>query len=175
MNLLEIIDLKTHFPTPNGLVRAVDRIDLSIREKETFGLIGETGCGKTVLGLTIMRLLSPTATVGGEIIYKEKNLLEVSEAEMREIRGEEIAMILQNPTTSLNPVLRVGKQIAEAIRCHRGLLSAAIRSESGAEGKKRILLKGETPSPIDVPVGCRFHTRLSAKRRAVHGRGAGTC
>lgn len=121
MSLLEIIDLKTHFPTPDGLVRAVDRIDLSIREKETFGLIGETGCGKTVLGLTIMRLLPPTATVGGEIIYKGKNLLEVDEAEMREVRGEEIAMILQNPTTSLNPVLKVGDQIAEAIRLHQGL------------------------------------------------------
>ncbi len=121
MNLLEIVNLKTHFPTPDGIVRAVDRIDLSIREKETFGLVGETGCGKTVLGLTIMRLLSPTTTVGGEIIYKGKNLLEVSEAKMREIRGEEIAMILQNPTTSLNPVLRVGEQIAEAIRLHQGL------------------------------------------------------
>ena len=121
MNIIEIVNLKTNFPTTDGVVRAVDRIDLSIREKETFGLIGETGCGKTVLGLTIMRLLPPTATVGGEIIYKEMNLLEVSEAEMRMIRGEEIAMILQNPTTSLNPVLRVGEQIAEAIRLHQGL------------------------------------------------------
>jgi peptide/nickel transport system ATP-binding protein len=121
MNLLEIIDLKTHFPTPDGIVRAVDKIDLSIREKETFGLIGETGCGKTVLGLSIMRLLQPTTMVEGKITYRGKNLLEVSEAEMREIRGEEIAMILQNPTTSLNPVLRVGEQIAEAIRLHQGL------------------------------------------------------
>ncbi|HIE31219.1 MAG TPA: ABC transporter ATP-binding protein [Methanosarcinales archaeon] len=116
-----MINLKTHFPTPDGIVRAVDRIDLSIREKETFGLIGETGCGKTVLGLTIMRLLPPSAAVEGKIIYKGKNLLEVSEPEMRGVRGEEIAMILQNPTTSLNPVLRVGEQIAEAIRLHQGL------------------------------------------------------
>jgi peptide/nickel transport system ATP-binding protein len=121
MNLLDIIDLKTHFPTPDGMVRAVDKIDLSIRDKETFGLIGETGCGKTVLGLSIMRLLQPTTTLEGKITYRGKNLLEVSEAEMREIRGEEIAMILQNPTTSLNPVLRVGEQIAEAIRLHQGL------------------------------------------------------
>jgi peptide/nickel transport system ATP-binding protein len=121
VSLLEIIDLKTHFPTPDGLVRAVDTIDLSIREKETFGLIGETGCGKTVLGLTIMRLLQPTTTVEGKIVYKGKNVLEISEAEMRKVRGEEIAMILQNPTTSLNPVFKVGEQIAEAIRLHQGL------------------------------------------------------
>jgi len=121
MTLLEISDLKTHFPTQSGIVRAVDTIDLSIRERETFGLIGETGCGKTVLGLTLMRLLHPTTTVEGTIRYRGKNLLTISEAEMRLIRGEEIAMILQNPTTSLNPVMRVGEQIAEAIRLHQGL------------------------------------------------------
>ncbi|MEA1865373.1 MAG: ABC transporter ATP-binding protein [Euryarchaeota archaeon] len=119
--MLRISDLKTHFPTPDGLVRAVDTIDLSIRDTETFGLIGETGCGKTVLGLTIMRLLHPATTVAGEIIYKGQNLLEASEAEMRTIRGREIAIILQNPTTSLNPVMKVGEQIAEAIRLHQGL------------------------------------------------------
>ena len=121
MSSLEISDLKTHFPTPDGIVRAVDRINLSIRERETVGLIGETGCGKTVLGLTLMRLLQPTTTTEGTIIYKGTNLLKISEAEMRMIRGEEIAMILQNPTTSLNPVMRVGEQIAEAIRLHQGL------------------------------------------------------
>ena len=121
MSSLEIIDLKTHFPTPDGIVRAVDAITLSIGAKETFGVIGETGCGKTVLGLSVMRLLPPTATINGKIRYAGKNLLEVSEAEMRAVRGEEIAMILQNPTTSLNPVIRVGEQIAEAIRLHQGL------------------------------------------------------
>jgi len=121
MTLLRISDLKTWFPTPDGIVRAVDRIDLSIRERETLGLIGETGCGKTVLGLTLMRLLQSSTKTEGTIIYKEKNLLKISEAEMRMIRGEEIAMILQNPTTSLNPVMRVGEQIAEAIRLHQGL------------------------------------------------------
>ena len=121
MSSLEIIDLKTHFPTPDGHVRAVDTITLSVRENETFGVIGETGCGKTVLGLSVMRLLPPTATIAGKIRYAGRNLLEVSEAEMRAVRGEEIAMILQNPTTSLNPVIRVGEQIAEAIRLHQGL------------------------------------------------------
>ena len=121
MSSLEVIDLKTHFPTPDGSVRAVDTITLSIGAHETFGVIGETGCGKTVLGLSVMRLLPPTATIGGKIVYAGVNLLEVSEAEMRAVRGEEIAMILQNPTTSLNPVIRVGEQIAEAIRLHQGL------------------------------------------------------
>jgi peptide/nickel transport system ATP-binding protein len=121
MTLLRISDLKTQFPTPDGLVRAVDTIDLSIHERETVGLIGETGCGKTVLGLTIMRLLQSSTTIEGTIIYKGTNLLTISDAEMRRIRGEEIAIILQNPTTSLNPVMRVGEQIAEAIRLHQGL------------------------------------------------------
>jgi len=121
VNLLEIINLKTHFPTPNGLVKAVDTIDMSISEQETFGLIGETGCGKSVLGHSIIRLLQSDTVVKGKIIYKGKNLLEISEAEMRNIRGEEIAMILQNPTTSLNPVINVGEQIAEAIRLHQRL------------------------------------------------------
>ncbi|HJH30549.1 MAG TPA: ABC transporter ATP-binding protein [Methanosarcinaceae archaeon] len=121
MNLLEIIDLKTHFPTSNGLVKAVDTIDMSISEQETFGLIGETGCGKSVLGHSIIRLLQSDTVMKGKIIYKGKNLLEISEAEMRNIRGEEIAMILQNPTTSLNPVITVGEQIAEAIRLHQRL------------------------------------------------------
>jgi len=121
MSVIEISDLKTYFPTRDGIVRAVDTIDLSIHERETLGLIGETGCGKTVLGLTLMRLLHPTTTVEGTIMYRGKNLLKISEAEMRLIRGEKIAMILQNPTTSLNPVMRVGEQIAEAIRLHQGL------------------------------------------------------
>ena len=121
MSLLEIIDLKTHFPTPNGLVKAVDTIDMSISEKEIFGLIGETGCGKSVLGHSIMRLIQSDTVMKGKIIYKGKNLLDISEAEMRNIRGEEIATILQNPTTSLNPVIKVGEQIAEAIRLHQHL------------------------------------------------------
>jgi peptide/nickel transport system ATP-binding protein len=130
MTLLRISDLKTHFPTPDGIVRAVDTINLSIRERETVGLIGETGCGKTVLGLTLMRLLQPTTTTEGTIIYKGTNLLKISEAEMRMIRGEEIAMILQNPTTSLNPVMRVGEQIAEAIRLHQGLCKSAAKEKA---------------------------------------------
>ena len=140
--ILRISELKTCFSTPDGLVRAVDTIDLSIRERETVGLIGETGCGKTVLGLTIMRLLQSSTTVEGTILYNGTNLLEVSEAEMRKIRGEEIAIILQNPTTSLNPVMRVGEQIAEAIRLHQGL-----NKKDAAEKAVEMLDAVKIPSP----------------------------
>jgi peptide/nickel transport system ATP-binding protein len=121
MTLLETINLKTYFPTKDGLVRAVDDVNLSIEEREKLGLIGETGCGKTVLGLSIIRLLQSSARIEGQILYRGQDLLKLSDEEMRLKRGKEIAMILQNPTTSLNPVLKIGDQIAEAIRLHQGL------------------------------------------------------
>ena len=140
--IIRISELKTCFSTPDGLVRAVDTIDLSIREGETVGLIGETGCGKTVLGLTLMRLLQSSTTIEGTIIYKGTDLLKISEAEMRRTRGREIAMILQNPTTSLNPVMRVGEQIAEAIRLHQGL-----NKKDAAEKAIEMLDAVRIPSP----------------------------
>jgi len=114
MSLLTITHLKVHFPTQDGVVKAVNTVDLEIENGERLGLIGETGCGKTVLGMSIIRLLQPATKVEGKIVYKSKDILKLSEEEMRKIRGKEIAMILQNPTTSLNPVLKVGDQIAEA-------------------------------------------------------------
>ncbi|MCK4730875.1 MAG: ABC transporter ATP-binding protein, partial [Methanophagales archaeon] len=121
MSLLKITNLKTWFPTRDGIVKAVNTVDLDIEENGKIGLIGETGCGKTVLGMTIMRLLQPATKIEGKIVYKGKELLRLREEEMRKIRGKEIAMILQNPTTSLNPVLKVGEQRAEAIQLHQGL------------------------------------------------------
>jgi peptide/nickel transport system ATP-binding protein len=121
MAMLDIINLRTHFPTPDGLVKAVDAVDLQIENGERLGLIGETGCGKTVLGMSIIRLLQPSTRILGRIIYKERDLLNLKEEEMRRLRGKEIAMILQNPTTSLNPVLKIGDQIAEAIQLHQGM------------------------------------------------------
>jgi len=118
MAMLEIIDLRSHFPSPDGPVRAVNAVDLKIGENERLGLIGETGCGKTVLGMSIIRLLPPSARVEGRMIYKGQDLLDLTDEEMRRLRGKEIAMILQNPTTSLNPVLKVGEQIAEVIQLH---------------------------------------------------------
>jgi peptide/nickel transport system ATP-binding protein len=121
MALLDIINLRTQFPTQDGMVKAVDTVDLSVAEGERLGLIGETGCGKTVLGMSIVRLLQPTTCIEGKINYKGRDILKLKEEDMRRLRGKEIAMILQNPTTSLNPVLKVGDQIAEAIRLHQGL------------------------------------------------------
>jgi len=120
-SLLEIINLRAHFPTKDGLVKAVDSVNLGMNSGERSGLIGETGCGKTVLGMSLIRLLLPSTRIEGKIIYKGRDLLKLDEEEMRKLRGKEIAMILQNPTTSLNPVLKVGDQIAEAVRLHQGL------------------------------------------------------
>ncbi len=142
MSLLAITHLKVHFPTEDGVVKAVNTIDLEIANAERLGLIGETGCGKTVLGMSIIRLLQPSTRIEGEIMYKGKDLLKLSEEEMRKIRGKEIAMILQNPTTSLNPVLKVGDQIAEAIQVHQGLDKRAAREKA-----VEILESVKIPSP----------------------------
>ena len=121
-HLLEVKNLKTHFPTRAGLVRAVNDVSFYLDRGELLGLVGESGCGKSITALSIMRLISPPGKiVGGEISFDGKNLLELSDSEMRAIRGDDIAMIFQDPMTSLNPVYTVGEQIAEALRLHRKL------------------------------------------------------
>ena len=121
--LLEVKGLKTHFFTDEGVVRAVDGVDFYINKGETLGVVGESGCGKSVTALSIMRLIPtpPGRIVQGQINYDGKNLLDLSPAQMRKIRGKEISMIFQEPMTSLNPVFTVGEQIAEALRLHEGL------------------------------------------------------
>ena len=125
MTLLSIQNLKAHFHTEDGAVRAVNGVDLDIEEGEKLGLIGETGCGKTVLGLAILRLLSENTTVEGKILYKDKDLLTMKDDEIRKIRGREIAMIFQNPLSSMNPVLTVGTQVAEPVELHQHLKKQA--------------------------------------------------
>ncbi|MBI2461858.1 MAG: ABC transporter ATP-binding protein, partial [Candidatus Rokubacteria bacterium] len=121
--LLEVRNLKTYFFTDEGAVRAVDGVDLHIDKGETLGVVGESGCGKTVTALSIMRLIPqpPGRIVAGEVLWMGRNLLELSPAQMRRVRGKEISMIFQEPMPSLNPVFTVGEQIAEAIRLHEGL------------------------------------------------------
>jgi oligopeptide/dipeptide ABC transporter ATP-binding protein len=121
-HLLAVRNLQTHFSTRAGLVRAVDGVSLYLDRGELLGLVGESGCGKSITALSIMRLIAPPGKiVGGEIIFDGKDLLALSDREMRQIRGDDIAMIFQDPMTSLNPVFTVGEQIAEALRLHRKL------------------------------------------------------
>lgn len=121
-HLLEVTDLKTQFPTRAGLVRAVDGVSFTIGEGELLGLVGESGCGKSITALSIMRLIYPPGKiVEGSIKFKGEELTKASDERLREIRGNDIAMIFQDPMTSLNPVYRVGEQIAEALRLHRKL------------------------------------------------------
>jgi peptide/nickel transport system ATP-binding protein len=122
-DLLQVQNLKTSFFTPEGEVRAIDGVSFEIGEGKTLGLVGESGCGKSVTSLSIMRLIPspPGKIVGGEIFYRGRDLLKLNNEEMRRIRGNEISMIFQEPMTSLNPVFTVGNQIGEAIKLHQGL------------------------------------------------------
>jgi oligopeptide/dipeptide ABC transporter ATP-binding protein len=127
-HLLEVKNLQTHFPTRAGLVRAVDGVSFHVDKGELLSLVGESGCGKSMTALSLMRLVAaPGKIVGGEIIFDGESLLEATEERMREIRGDDIAMIFQDPMTSLNPVYTIGEQIAEALRLHRKLSRADAR------------------------------------------------
>jgi peptide/nickel transport system ATP-binding protein len=120
--LLEVKGLRTSFYTRDGVVRAVDGIDFHVDRGEIMGLVGESGCGKSVTSLSIMRLVAkPGRIEGGEILFDGQNLLTLSDDEMRRIRGDRISMIFQQPTSSLNPVWDVGRQIEEVLRIHRGM------------------------------------------------------
>src|SRR5499427_3929715 len=121
--VLEIDDLKTYFFTPAGVVKAVDGVSYAVRGGETLGVVGESGCGKSVTALSVLRLVAspPGRIVGGAIRLEGRNLLDLGEAEMERIRGNDISMIFQEPMTSLNPLLTVGRQISEAIILHQGL------------------------------------------------------
>jgi oligopeptide/dipeptide ABC transporter ATP-binding protein len=136
-HLLEVRGLETVFPTRDGLVRAVDGVDFQIDAGETLGIVGESGSGKSVTVLSIMRLLQrPGRVAAGEVLFKGRDLLRSSEREMQEIRGGEIAMIFQDPMTSLNPVYRTGWQVGEPLRLHKGLgLAASIREAVSVFGR----------------------------------------
>ncbi len=121
--LLEVKGLKTYFFTDEGVVRAVDGVDLRIDKGETLGIVGESGCGKTVTALSLMKLIPmpPGRIVEGQILWEGRDLVTLPPAQMRKVRGKEISMVFQEPMTSLNPVFTIGEQIAEAIRLHEGL------------------------------------------------------
>ena len=131
-NLLEIEDLRTIFRTPVGQVAAVDGVSLGVARGRTLGIVGESGCGKSVLSLSVMGLVPPPgANAGGRVMFDGQNLLDLSPASMRSIRGRRIAMIFQEPMTSLNPVFTIGDQITEAMRAHDSSASAgALRAKA---------------------------------------------
>ena len=125
--LLRVHDLKTHFHTRDGVVRAVDGVSFDVMPGETLAIVGESGCGKSVTAMSILRLLPmpPARIAGGRIEFEGRNLLDLSEPEMRKVRGNAISMIFQEPMTSLNPVLTIGRQISEALVLHRGMTEKA--------------------------------------------------
>ena len=130
--LLEIKDLQTSFNTDGGKVRAVDHVNLRIGAGEVVGLVGESGCGKTAVSLSILQLLpTPPATIdGGEINFDGRDLLKLSKDELRSIRGNDIAMIFQEPMTSLNPVFTIGNQLMESVQLHQGLSGSDLRDRA---------------------------------------------
>jgi oligopeptide/dipeptide ABC transporter ATP-binding protein len=123
-NLLEVQNLKTYFFSRAGVIKAVDDVSFTMRASETLGVVGESGCGKSVTALSVMRLVSnPGKIVGGDIAFNGESILEKNQEELTDLRGSKISMIFQDPMTSLNPVYRVGNQIAETVRRHRKDLS----------------------------------------------------
>lgn len=149
--LLEITDLKTHFPTRAGLVRAVDGVSFSLGRGELLGLVGESGCGKSITALSVMQLIAPPGKiVGGSVRFADEDLTTASPARLREIRGNDIAMIFQDPMTSLNPVYTVGEQIAEALRLHRKLDRRAAK-EAAIEAMREVAIPAPETRVDDYP------------------------
>src|SRR3984885_9281500 len=121
-SLLEVENLQTHFATPDGVVRAVEGVSFHVNAGETVAIVGESGCGKSVTSMSILRLIAePPGKIAGRITFEGRDLLALPEAEMRDIRGNAISMIFQEPMTSLNPVLTVGRQIGETVQLHQGM------------------------------------------------------
>jgi oligopeptide/dipeptide ABC transporter ATP-binding protein len=130
--LLEVRSLTTEFVTRGGVVRAVDGVSWDVAEGETVALVGESGCGKSVSALSVMRLVAAPAgrVVGGQVFFKGRDLLALSEEEMRRVRGREIAMVFQEPMTSLNPVLTIGRQLTEGLEIHLGMTRGEARQRA---------------------------------------------
>ena len=143
-HLLEIKGLKTHFATDEGMVHAVDGVDLFIDRGETLGVVGESGCGKSVTAMTVMKLLAmpPARIVAGEILWQGRDLVPLTATEMRSIRAKQIAMVFQEPMTSLNPVYTVGEQVAEVVRLHE-----TISRRAALERAAEMLQLVQIPNP----------------------------
>ncbi len=145
-HLLEVSGLKTHFFTEEGIVRAVDGVDFYVDRGEVLGLVGESGCGKSVTSHSILRLVDePGEIVAGEVKYEGKSLLDLSEVELQHLRGSEISMIFQQPQSSLNPLFKIGRQVAEVFRVHQGM-------GQGEAWERAVKLLGQVglPDPAEI-------------------------
>jgi peptide/nickel transport system ATP-binding protein len=150
-HLLEVKNLRTHFATRAGLVKAVDGVSFYLDRGELLGLVGESGCGKSITALSIMRLIAPPGKIqGGEILFDGTDLLKLTYEEMRHIRGDDVAMIFQDPMTSLNPVFPAGEQIAEALRLHRKLTRKQAR-EASIEAMREVAIPDPARRANDYP------------------------
>ena len=160
--LLDVRDLRTYFHVMDGTVKAVDGVSFSIRKGETLGVVGESGCGKSVTALTIMRLLEmpPAEIASGEILFEGQDLVAIRDNEMQKLRGNEIAMIFQEPMSSLNPVFTVGDQIAEAITLHQNVNGRQARNLA-VESLKLVGLSAPERRALSDP--------LLLPRSAAHG------
>jgi oligopeptide/dipeptide ABC transporter ATP-binding protein len=170
--VLQVNELSTHFVSARGarVVRAVNEVSFALGAGETLGIVGESGSGKTTLALSLLRLLPPAAKiVNGEILFEGSDLLKKSDAEMRRIRGKRIAMILQDPMASLNPLFTIGDQVAEPMRVHEGL------SRRGAWGKARDLLKAVRISAPETRVTEYPHQMSGGMRQRIVGAIAISC
>jgi peptide/nickel transport system ATP-binding protein len=150
--LLGIEDLSVSFGTPEGSARAVDRVSFALNRGETLGVVGESGCGKSVTSLSILGLIPspPGATDSGRILFEGRNLLELKPKDLRRIRGRDISMIFQEPMTSLNPVLPIGRQVAEPLMIHRGLSNAQALAQA-AEWLERVKIPAARRRLDDYP------------------------
>jgi oligopeptide transport system ATP-binding protein len=168
--LLEVHDLKTQFFTPEGVVKAVDGVSFELNAGETLGIVGESGCGKSVTALSVMRLIPPPGRiVGGRVLYDGHDLTKLSESEMQGIRGESIAMIFQDPMTSLNPVFKVGWQVGEPLMLHR----AESKAKAFASAVS-VLAKVGIPSPGDRARDYPHHFSGGMRQRAMIAMGLTT-
>jgi len=169
--ILKVTDLRTYFFTNRGVVKAVDGVSFSLEEGETLGLVGESGCGKTITCLSIQRMVPQPAgrIVGGEVIFDGEDLLHKSEKQMRKIRGKRISMILQDPMSSLNPVFTIGEQVADPIRTHQNL-----KGNSVWEKVKEILGQVRIPSP-EVRMKDYPHQMSGGMRQRIVGAIALSC
>ena len=162
--LLEVKNLKTYFYSDRGIVKAVDDVSFHVNEGETLGIVGESGCGKSITCMSLVRLVEtpPGKYEGGEIIFNGEDMLKVSDARIRQIRGNDISFIFQEPMTSLNPIFKIGRQISEALILHRGLSKEEAHKES-----VRMLEIVKIPNPERVANDYPFALSGGMRQRAM--------